>query len=370
MVLSHLTYTGSRFTLQLYAIKLSATPFAVGLMISLLALMPMFMSVHIGRWTDRVGPVKPGIIAIVSVFVGTLLPFVFQNLASLYAASAIIGSGFMVAHIAVNNAVGHTVPENRTRAFSHLALGFSISSMLGPVIAGFAIDGVGHVWTFVVLASSSVGAFACWLVVRKRVPDILDAPKPPPDARVMDLLRLPHLRAVFIISGMLSMAWDMFNFMVPLHGSRINLSASTLGLIMGCFGVATFIVRAGMGLIAARFSEWQALTGAVAITAAVYFLFPLFTQVPILMGLAFILGLGLGSAAPMVMTLLHAASPPGRAGEAVGVRTTVLNASSTVVPLMVGSLGTVIGVIPAFWLVATSLTACGVFSFKRIGARQ
>jgi MFS family permease len=370
MVLTHLTYTGARFTLQLYAIKLTATPFTVGLLMSLLAIVPAIMSVHIGRWTDRVGPVKPAIIAIVSVFFGTLIPVVFQSLSSLYAASLIIGSGFMVAHIAVNNAVGHTTPENRTRAFSHLALGFSTSSMMGPVVAGFAIEGLGHVAAFAVLAASTLCAFFAWLIVRKRVPSIADAPKPPANARVMDLLRIAELRAVFIVSGMLSMAWDMFNFMVPLHGSRIHLSPSTLGLIMGCFGVATFVVRAGMPFIAARYTEWQTLTGALVTTAGVYFLFPLFEEVAILMSLAFILGLGLGSAQPMVMTLLHAGSPPGRAGEAVGVRTTFLNTSSTVVPLTVGSLGAVIGVVPAFWIVAVTVSACGVFAFRHIGEKR
>jgi len=70
----------------------------------------------------------------------------------------------------------------------------------------------------------------------------------------------------------------------------------------------------------------------------------------------------------MVMTLLHAASPPGRAGEAVGVRTTVLNASSTVMPMLIGTLGVAIGVGPAFWLVATVLSACTVFAGRRRGS--
>jgi len=369
MVLTHLTYTGCRVALQLYAFKLSASPFAIGVLMSLLALVPMFMSVHIGRWTDRVGPVRPAIIAICAVLAGALVPAVFQNIPSLFAASVIIGSGFMVAHIAVNNAVGHTsAPENRTRAFSHLALGFSTSSMLGPMVAGFAIDAVGHAWTFVILAAFTVASLAAWALVRKRLPASAERPRPPANAHVMDLLRNPPLRAVFIVSGMMSMAWDLFNFMVPLRGSQIGLSASTIGVIMGCFGVATFVVRAGMGYIAKRFSEWQTLTGALVVTAAVYFLFPLFDKAPILMVLAFILGLGLGSAQPMVMTLLHAASPPGRAGEAVGVRTTVLNASSTVMPMLIGTLGVAIGVGPAFWLVATVLSACTVFAGRRRGS--
>ncbi len=51
----------------------------------------------------------------------------------------------------------------------------------------------------------------------------------------------------------------------------------------------------------------------------------------------------------MIMSVLYAATPPGRQGEAVGVRTTVLNASHTFLPLIFGALGTALGVIPVFF---------------------
>jgi hypothetical protein len=37
------------------------------------------------------------------------------------------------------------------------------------------------------------------------------------------------MRRVFIVSGLLSMVWDLFSFVVPIHGSTIHLSASTIG---------------------------------------------------------------------------------------------------------------------------------------------
>ena len=375
MVLSHLTYTGSRVALTLYALHLHASPFTVGLLMSLLAVVPMFFAVLIGRWTDRTGIAKPALIALTLLFAGALLPGVLRSIDSLYIAAVLIGSGFMLAHIAVNNAVGHiSTAENRKRDFGYLALGFSTSSVFGPVIAGFAIDhsggtgmlASGHGNTFLIMAAFPLLAFAALAVVRKTAPRATPRPVPPDDARVMDLLRDAPLRAVFIVSGLLSMGWDLFTFMVPLQGARIGLTASTIGIIMGTFGVATFVVRLAMPWIARHFSEWRTLACALAITGFVYLLFPLFTAVPVLMALAFLLGLGLGACQPMVMSLIHLSAPPNRTGEAVGVRTTVMNASHTVLPLTFGALGAFFGgLTPIFWILAAIMGGSAWFAASR-----
>jgi hypothetical protein len=57
--------------------------------------------------------------------------------------------------------------------------------------------------------------------------------------------------------------------------------------------------------------------------------------------------------------VLYAATPPGRQGEAVGVRTTVLNASHTFLPLVFGALGTALGVVPVFLAMAGLLLTGG-----------
>jgi predicted MFS family arabinose efflux permease len=373
MVLSHLTYTGTRVALTLYALHLHASPFVVGLLMSLLAVVPMFFAVLIGRWTDRTGIARPALIALLVLFAGALIPGVVRTVESLYIASVLIGSGFMLAHIAVNNAVGHiSTAENRKRDFGYLALGFSTSSVFGPVIAGFAIDHAGsggqtgHANTFLIMAAFPLLAFAALAVVRKTAPRATPRPVPPEDARVMDLLRDPGLRAVFIVSGLLSMGWDLFTFMVPLQGARVGLSASTIGIIMGTFGVATFVVRLAMPWLARQFSEWRTLAVALAITAFVYLLFPLFTAVPVLMALAFLLGLGLGACQPMVMSLIHVSAPSNRTGEAVGVRTTVMNASHTVLPLTFGALGALFGgLTPIFWILAVIMGASSWFAASR-----
>jgi predicted MFS family arabinose efflux permease len=368
MVLTHLTFVGSRVALSLYALKLNASPATVGVLMSLLAVIPMLMSVHTGRWTDRSGPAVPTFAALLMVTAGALVPWIVQSINGLHVASVLLGSGFMMGHIAINNAVGHaSTAENRARNFGLLALGFSTSSVLGPVITGFAIDHLGHARAFALLAAFPALALVLWPMIRSTTREHHRQVAPPANAHVFDLLRIAPLRAVFIVSGLLSVGWDLFTFMVPLYGARLGLSASTIGLIMGSFGFATFVVRAAMPWIARTFSEWQALTGALAITTAVYILFPLVSLVPILLTLAFILGLGLGVGQPMVMSLIHTASPAGRAGEAVGVRTTVMNASHTFLPLGFGALGSALGMIPVFWAIAACMAGGIAFAGRRRG---
>lgn len=357
MVLVHLTFTGARVSLTLYAIALHASTVVVGLQVSLLSLLPMLLSVKLGRWIDRVGMKRPARIAIALTSIGAALPAIWPTVPMLCAASVLLGSGFMLLHMTIYNEVGHAfTSEHRIRAFTLLSMAFSVSTVLGPVIAGLTIDLIGHRLTFVLLLLFPLLALAVMVGLRIRIAPRGGPAAAPVSGNTIDLLREPRMRAVFIISGLLSMSWDMFTFMVPVQGARIGLSASMIGLLMGCFGVATFIVRLGMPVLQKYLNEWQTLCVSLGVTAGVYLLFPLFTAFPVLLALAFVIGLSLGCTQPMVMSLVHAVSPPGRSGEALGVRSTIMNASQVFLPILFGGLGAAAGMVPAFWTLALILS--------------
>ena len=106
-----------------------------------------------------------------------------------------------------------------------------------------------------------------------------------------------------------------------------------------------------------RVGEWKMLIGAMLVSGAALALIPLVTDLRLLVGLAFMLGAGLGGAQPMIMALLYNTAPPGRGGEAVGVRTLLLNFSQAGIPLMFGALGAALGMAPVFWTMAVALIA-------------
>jgi len=357
-VLVHLCFVGSRMTTSLLALKLGASAFTVGLLMALFAVLPMLLAVSAGRLIDRGGPRRPMLAALATLAAGTGLPFALPTIATLCVSSTLIGTAFMYLHVAMNSVIGALGrPEDRPLNFSWLALGFSTSGSFGPLIAGYAIDGLGHARAFGLLALFPLLALALLAMRRRPLPRPEHERVEGPTGRVLDLLRLPGLRRTFAVSGLLAMGWDLYAFLLPVYGARLGLAAATIGIIMATFAGATFAVRLAMPLFARRLRDWQIITAALAISGASYLLFPLVTRVPLLMALSFALGIGLGCAQPMIMALLFNTAPRGRQGEVVGVRTFMLNASHTLIPLVSGATSALLGMTPVFWTLAGCLLA-------------
>lgn len=367
--LGHLAFVGARMTTTLFALELGASEFTVGVLMSLFAALPTFLSVSAGRLVDRAGPQRPLAISFAVLAISTALPFAFPRLETLYLSTSLLGVSFMYVHIAMNSVVGaHGSPEERALNFSWLALGFSVSNSIGPLVAGYAIDGFGHARAFAVLAVFPIIAVLL-LWTRKRP---LPRPEQVPLAKrtgVLDLLRIPGLRQTFWVSLLLATGWDLFTFITPLYGARIGLSAAAIGVILSTFALATFTVRVAMPFLIQKLSQWAIIFAALAVSGACYLLFPFAQSAPPLLLLSFGLGLGLGSAQPVIMSLLYAASPPGRQGEAVGVRTSLLNGSHTLIPLASGAASSAVGMSPVFWLLAAFLLGGAWFARGQVKSR-
>lgn len=349
-VSAHIALVASRITTSLYALSLHASEFTVGILIALFALFPMLLAVKMGRIIDRVGIAKPIMLGCLLMATGCAIPSLIPGLPVLYLAVLMIGTGFLAVHISVQHAVGAMSDTASTSInFSRLALGYSISSFIGPVIAGFVIDHLRHGIAYAIAAGCALLSLGLAMHANlHRVRTGTHAARAA-SGGVMELLRNDDMRRIYVVSVLLGSAWDLFVFVMPIHGSRLGFSASTIGLILGCFSGATIIVRLAMQWLVRRYSEWQILTSALLLALFCYALFPFMTDpVPIMLVTA-LLGLALGSSQPNILALLHHASPAGRAAEAVGIRVTISNASQVALPLAFGAAGAALGLFAIFW---------------------
>ena len=176
------------------------------------------------------------------------------------------------------------------------------------------------------------------------------------------VLNVP-LRRALVTAGIIETGLELFNFYMPIYGYSLGLSASVIGIIMGAFGAAMLLMRTAIPLMVRKSSEEGALFGSLGLAAAVCVIFPFVTSVYLLIGISFVLGLGLGCCSPLSLIITYNRAPDGQNGEAMGMRQTVNKFIQVLVPVIVGTLGSAFGVGPAFWMDALML-ASGSFIMK------
>ncbi|PZR53308.1 MAG: MFS transporter, partial [Stutzerimonas stutzeri] len=155
--LNHAGFGGSRVAVSLYALELGANQFTIGVLMALYALCPMLLAVYIGKLADRVGPRLPMLLGTTGVAVALLLPPLVPGLATLYLSALLLGTSFHFFFVTVTGIAGGIGGgENRARNYALVSLGFSGAGFLGPMAAGFSIDHLGYLPTFLLLASFTV----------------------------------------------------------------------------------------------------------------------------------------------------------------------------------------------------------------------
>jgi MFS family permease len=343
-ILNHAAFTGSRVVFSLYAIELGADSFAIGVLVSLYALFPLLFAIYAGKLIDRVGARLPMLAGSSGLLLGIILPVAVPGLPALYFTALLLGSSFMFFFVAVQGVTGAVgEPEDRGRNYSLLSVGFSIASFLGPLIAGFSIDHLGFRKALLALSACVVLSLLAQWWRAASIPRPAPSPGNEAGQSVLDLLRIAPLRRIFIASGFLSGAWDLYTFYLPVYAHSVGLSASAIGMILATFSAATLVIRVFLPRMAKRHDEIRILTVAIVAAGVAYLMFPFFHNAWMLAAISFLLGLGLGTGQPLSMNLIYNLAPPGRTSEAAGIRVTVNNMAHVTIPLLFGGIGSALG---------------------------
>ncbi len=354
-------HMGSRVVASLLALHLGAGPLLIGMLIAAYSIFQLVFALIVGRISDRYGSRWPMLGGAMTFGTGLIIPAVWPTLPALFISAPLIGGGFVFFNVAVQSLAGTLgSAAERTHNFSTLSLGYSSGHMVGPVIAGIMIDRFGFGPAYIAFAVLALGPITTLALSRQL--GARGARSEPPTSSAFGLLRLPSLRRMIIVSGLVTTGWDLYTFYVPIYGYSIGLSASTIGVILGAFAAASFIVRVALPKLTRRYSVETVLAVAMGIAALLFLPFAFIKYVPALMVLSFGIGLTLGVSQPLTLNLTYNRSPAGRAGEVTGLRLTINNITHIGVPLAAGSVGALLGVAPVFWTSAMILLVSGWMS--------
>lgn len=363
---------GSKIVVSLLALDLGASQLLVGVIVALYSLLPMFLGLYAGKLTDRMGVRWPIICGCVGIAIGLLIPGISPTLPMLFVSAAAIGAAHIFYNVSVQNLIGMlSSDENRARNYSNFALMMSVSTFIGPLASGVAIDTLGHAYTYLMLAAGPLVAVMIMLGAGPfAMPRAANARKGKgddegPTLQGFGLLANRPLRRVLIMSGILLTGIDLLQFYMPIYGHSIGMSASKIGMVMASFAAASFVVRLWMPAIIRRVGENNVLTGALVVAAVTYLIIPWVSDVLLLCTITFVLGLGMGCSQPLAMMMIYNRAPPGQSGEALGLRQTINHFTHMAVPLTFGAIGTAFGVMPVFAINALMLAGSGYLSHKK-----
>jgi MFS family permease len=351
----------------LFAVDQGAGPFGVGTIVALYAALPALLALPMGRLADRIGYKIPLLCGASGIFIALLLPWLFPKMTTLYFAASLLGVSFMTFQLSIQTVVGGIAgPEGRARNFSLLSLGFASANFSGPLIAGVLIDTIGHARTFAALAIPLIPAVALAAMGSRWIPNV-QAKAETVKGSLFELLKIKALRNTLITSGIVSSAWDVYQFVMPIYGHSLGMSATAIGLVLSAFAIAIIAVRLLVPYAVRRVGETRLLTWAMFISCAAFCLFPLFSNAWALAAVSFLLGVGAGVGQPLSMTLVFNASPKGRAGEAAGMRITVNQIVHCTIPLFFGAVGSAVGYAAVFLTNAGFLAVGGYISKRFLG---
>lgn len=366
----HACMTGMRMATPLLALREGYSPAAVGFLLALFALTQVFLSLPAGRYADRHGLKRPLAISVTVASIGAGAAVMFPIYPVLCFAALCSGGASGSALIALQRHVGREAKDQvmLRKMFSWLAIGPAASNFLGPFLAGLLIDyaggeaasDVGFRAAFLLLALLPLSAWLWVRTLQETKPEPKPEPKPAGSKKstAWDMLQSQGFRRLLLMNWALSSCWDVHTFVVPILGHERGLSASAIGSILGAFAIAAAAVRLLIPFVSERITEWKVVMTAMIGACMLFCIYPLMPSALAMMACSVCLGFVLGSVQPMVMSMIHMVTPAHRQGEALGLRMMAINGSSVLMPMLFGSIGTVVGVGALFWAVGGVVGAC------------
>ena len=355
-----------RVLITIYALKLGAQPFTVGVLAALVSVPPTLLAWQVGRYSDRFGSRWLLIGGTVGGVLGMLLPYFFPGLPALYAAAVMNGLLFAFAGGApLQNLVGIlSRPEDSAKNFSNYSLLISLTGFLGPLLAGFSLDHIGPGAACMNLALLSLIPLLILAVWGGILPS--GTRSTAHAGSVREMLSESGLWRVLATSSLVIAGIDLFLIYMPIYGYGIGLSASAIGVVLAMYSVAAFAVRLVLPQLVGRLTAEKVLAYSFLIGAAGFLLVPLSKDIIVLSLLSFCFGVGMGCGQPITLMMTFSGSAQGRSGEAMGIRVTVNHLTRVVVPIVFGSIGSAFGLIPVFWLNSLMLVSGSIASHPRI----
>lgn len=342
--------------------EIGASPFQIGLTLTVSGLVPLLVGLPLGRLSDRIGPRTVMVIGMALSAVGFLTLAQAESMILIAVGKGISVGGSTAAVIAAQVMVSQMGgPQDREQNFGWFGTAVAMSQLAGPPLGGYVAEAFSLPTAFVLSAAVCGAPILLWRLLPDPELEAGAGESVEPKAQSgLSLMRMPDVRYGIIVAFLIVFAFDIRASFFPVFlEQESGLSRTQIGLVFTLQGLAAISVRPFMGWLSRTLGSWTLLTLSLVISLPSFALIP-FTRGPIWAAVAMAgLGLGTGLSQPLTMSIIAGGSPYHARGLALGLRQTSQRLGNALSPLVMGALASLAG-LGAPFLAAAVIMAISV----------
>jgi MFS family permease len=359
----------------LYASELGASTALIGVLITLKALLPLFIAMPSGQLIDRIG--APAMLRIGSFITTVSLVFMVwsPNLFVLAAAQILVGAGTLLMASSLQVIVSEGEKEERDRNITRYSAWSSGGSMVGPLIGGGIVTLAASVTMFGWSGASELGyktAFIFSLLLsilfllavihysgraeRKKysVREVgrLLGPREMIGSYAggLHLLKIPSVQFGLLGTFLIHYLQTVWTSFFPLYLNSLGHTAIVISILVSIQGLASLLSRSFLPALIKRFKHEQILISAGCIAALCLMALPALHWEVLLIGvISFILGCAVGVNMPVSSMIMVNDTAQNERGKVMGLRLFTNRASQIAAPATFGVIGQALGLSIAFY---------------------
>jgi multidrug resistance protein len=328
--------------LPFWAEKLGASPFEVGLILTVYALAQFLFTPVLGALSDRFGRRPVILVSLLIEALGFALTALAGTLPLLLAARFVGGLGASNIGSAQAVVADVTAPKDRARGMgmvgAAIGLGFVIGPALGGMLAGFGATV--PFWAALVVALANA-LLVLLFMPETRVRSVAHAEPLSPFAFFAGWKRAsqnPAIVRLIVVSLLFTLAFTAMEAVFPLFSQDVfGWNATQNGYIFTYVGVLIVIMQGGLvGRLVKRFGERGVQVAGLALLAVGLALLPFGVTLGVLLLALALLSIGDGAVTPTNNALLSLATPAEAQGEILGLSQGMAGLGRMVGPMVAG----------------------------------
>ena len=351
----------------LLADELGASTFAIGVMVTLKALFPIFIALPSGQLIDTVGPARMLQIGCVSLL-GSMLATVFATDLPLLALSQVLlGTAIVIMASSLQVLVAKGDKVERNNGIKKYAMWMSVGGLIGPLLGGllvsvFAAPVDGYRTAFVA-ASIATALFMLGLIWLASVYQHPARAEDAPSVKEVlsprgvfdsysDGFELTSFRAVqfgLTATFLIMYVQALYITFIPLYLAQSDYSTMLIAVVIAMKGFAGALSRFVLNALMRYAPLERILTAAGIIAAGCVGLTPIAVELPALMiALSILMGASVGINLPVSIMIMVNVIGDERRGKLMGLRLLSNRLAQIISPLMFGVVGQIFGLRLAF----------------------